>query len=261
MQFGVCGGLDLAPLAAEAGFDYIEGSVGGILKPRESREAFEAVLQDMKASPVPMKALNCFIPGDLRITGATVDLEALSAYATTAFERARQAGVETIVFGSGGARKVDEGWEFSRATAQIVAFLQRIAPAAAANRVTVVIEPLQRKECNIITTVGEGGDIARAVGAESIKLLVDGYHWATDNDSVDGIVSNGPLLRHAHLATLPNRKAPGVEPFDFGPFFRALARARYDGRVSIEGGFDKSVEVLKSALAVMRKAHAAACGA
>ncbi len=258
MKFGVCGGMDLAPLAAAAGFDYIEGSVGGVLKPREPREAFEAGLAELQASPIPMKALNCFIPGDLRVTGACADLDALEFYATTAFERARQAGVETIVFGSGGSRKVDEGWAHARATEQIIAFLKRIAPAASAQGVTVVIEPLQRKECNIITTVGEGARIARAVDEAAIQLLVDGYHWSADGDSAEGIAANGDLLRHAHLATLPNRKAPGVEPFDFGPFFRALAKAGYDGRVSIEGGFDRTVEVLSHALGVMRAANAAA---
>jgi sugar phosphate isomerase/epimerase len=258
MKFGICAGTDLAAMAKAAGFDYLEGSVGNVLKPREPQAAFEAGLESLRNAALPTPALNCFVPGDLRITGPTADLAALEAYATTAFVRAKQAGVDTIVFGSGGARKVDEGWDHARATDQIIEFLKRIAPAATANGVTVVIEPLQRKECNIVTTVGEGAKIARAVNESSIKLLVDGYHWAADNDAVEGITANGDLLRHAHLATLPNRKAPGVEPFDFGPLFGALRKAKYDRRISIEGGFDKTPEVLSKALAVMREAYAAA---
>ena len=42
-------------------------------------------------------------------------------------------------------------------------------------------------------------------------------------------------MRYRHKP-LPNRKAPGIEPYDFVPFFRALAAAGYDGRVSVEGG-------------------------
>lgn len=258
MKFGICGGIDLAPLAKQAGFDYVEGSVGGVLKPREPQAAFEAGLDALRGAALPIPALNCFVPADLRITGPTADLAVLEDYAATTFARAKQAAVDTIVFGSGGARKVDEGWDHARATDQIIAFLKRIAPAAVANGVTVVIEPLQRKECNIVTTVGEGAKIARAVNEPSIKLLVDGYHWSADNDAVEGITANGDLLCHAHLATLPNRKAPGLEPFDFGPLFRALRKAGYDRRISIEGGFDKTVDVLSKALSVMREAAAAA---
>ncbi len=254
MLYGVCGGLEVAPVAKAAGYDFLESGVNGILKPREPRAEFEAVLEELQQCPLPLPVLNAFVPGDLRITGATVDAGRLEAHAATVFERAREAGVEHIVFGSGAARKADEGWDHDRAREQIVIFLKQIAPLAAANGVTVVIEPLRKEECNVINSTAQGAAIARAVGEPSIRLLVDGYHWACENDTVEAIVANGDLLTHAHLATLPNRAAPGVEPYDFAPFFGALADAGYKGRISIEGRFDRTPEVLRKALEVMRAA-------
>ena len=70
-------------------------------------------------------------------------------------------------------------------------------------------------------------------------------------------------LVHAHLATMPNRKAPGIEPYDFVPFFRALAAAGYDGRVSVEGGLpppEGRVAALRESLGILRAARDAAVG-
>lgn len=257
MQFGVCGGSELAPVAAEAGFDYLEGSVAGCLKPREPDAVFEAELSALRALALPMKAVNSFLPGDLKISGPEAVPEAARAYACTALRRAAQAGIETIVFGSGGARRCPEGWDPGRAFEQVAAFLRGIAPVAESCGVTLVVEPLRSKECNLVTTVARGAELARAAGSSHVRLLVDGFHWAMEQDSGADIAANGALLRHAHLATLPNRLAPGGEDYDFGPFFRALRRAGYDGRVSIEGRFEPTTAVLARALALLRQAQAA----
>ncbi len=255
MKYGICGGIAVAPIAAEAGFDYVEGSVANLLKPLENDAAFQLVLDELHQSPLPVPVCNAFVPGQLRITGPETDLERLADYAGTAFERARRAQVEVIVFGSGGARAVPEGWDRERAVAQIEAFLTRIAPSAQAQGVTIVIEPLRRAECNILTTVGEAAQMTRAVNHPNVRLLVDGYHWAEDRDSAEDVIANGALLQHTHLATLPNRMAPGLEPYDFVPFFRALHGAGYEGRISIEGKTEHTVACLSNALAVMRDAQ------
>jgi sugar phosphate isomerase/epimerase len=60
---------------------------------------------------------------------------------------------------------------------------------------------------------------------------------------------------------MPSRKAPGLEPYDFVPFFRALLAAGYDGRVSIEGGLpppETRVAGLRAALDILRATEAEA---
>lgn len=252
MQFGVCGDPEIAPVAKTAGFDYFEWSVGGLLKPREPEPAFRAALAAVRASPLPCPVVNCFVPGDLKIVGGTADLEALSAYVTTTFARAEQAGVQIVVFGSGGARQVPDGWSRDDARRQLADFGRMLAPIAARHGVTVAIESLRKAECNILNTVAEGAALAQTVNHPALALLVDGFHWATDGDDAEAIVEQGGRLVHTHIATTANRLAPGMETCDFHPFFDALRRAGYTGRMSIEGGLGDPAATLPVATRMLR---------
>jgi sugar phosphate isomerase/epimerase len=253
MQYGVCCGPEAARVAARAGFDYVEMGVGSLLKPRENSGAFAAALEETRAAGLPCPVLNVFVPGDLKITGENVDPAALKQYVTTAFQRAQEAGVRVIVFGSGAARRIPDGFDPVRAHGQIVEFCRMLAPIAAEHGVTVAIEPLCRKECNVLNTVRECGELAREVNHPAVRLLVDSYHLLIDRDSMEDIVRYGDLLAHVHVATVPNRFAPGLEECDLRPFFDALAKAGYTGRVSIEGKIPDPPNDLPKALSVMKE--------
>ena len=251
MQFGVCGNPAIAGAAAPAGFSYFEWSVGELLKPREPEAAFEVALAEVRSAGLPCPVVNCFVPGDLKITGPSVDCDALQKYVTTTFERAAVAGVEIIVFGSGGARQIPEGFDRGQAHGQLVRFCSMFAPIAEKNGVTVVLEPLNRTECNVLNGVGECAALVREVGHPALRLLVDAYHLLRDGDPCEDIVANGDLLRHAHIATIPNRLAPAAEACDFVPFFEALVRAGYKDRLSIEGNIPSPGTELARAFSLM----------
>ena len=253
MQFGVCGGVDLAAVAQGSGYEYLECSVGGLLKPLETEAAFEAGLEAWRGAKLPCPALNCFIPGNLKMVGPQVDTGALEAYVATVMRRAARTGVQVIVFGSGGARQVPEGWDTAQAWRQLVAFGRLCAPLAQKHGVTIVVEPLNRRETNIINSVAEGAALVREVDHPAWRLLVDGYHWLLDNDRAEDIVANGALFGHVHVATAPNRLPPGAEPCDLQPFFNALARAGYGGRISFEGKLTEPAVTLPAALVLMRR--------
>ena len=115
MRFGVCGDVERARAAKAAGYDYWEPSVPWLLRPRESEAAFRNVLEEARRVEIPAEACNCFVPGDLKITGTDVDFSALKAYVEVAMLRAPQAGVRVIVFGSGGARTYPDGFDAKKA--------------------------------------------------------------------------------------------------------------------------------------------------
>jgi len=234
MKYGVCADLDSAPALARAGFDYIELNVQSHLKPQEPESTFLPILKRIQSGPLARRAACCFVPGNLKIVGPAADLKALTAYAAVAFERAHRAGLSTIVFGSGGARQIPDGFSRDAAWRQLVEFGRRIGPLAQQNRITVAVEPLNRKECNVLNTVTEGARYVREINHPSVRLLADAFHWGLESESVDAIEAAGPLLAHIHVATFPPREPPGVGPCDLAPFFRALKKCGYDGTVSIE---------------------------
>lgn len=251
MQFGVCGDPGLAASAARASYDFMEWSVGALLKPREPETAFHTALKAARDVGMDYPVTNCFIPGDLKITGPDAGLAALKTYVATTMERAEQAGVQVIVFGSGGARRIPDGFAPSAAHEQLVAFCQMIAPLADKHGVTIVVEPLNKADCNVLTTVSECALLVNETDHASVRLLVDAYHFMRDGDSYEALEKYGHLLAHVHIATVPNRLAPGAEPCDFSRFFQVLAKVKYTGRISIEGKIPNPETELPTALALM----------
>lgn len=251
MKFGVCGDPKMALVAKSAGYDYFEWSVGDFLRPREGEAAFETSLEQVQKVGLPCLAANVFVPGDLKITGPDAHMDALEAFVSTALRRAGTAGVQTIVFGSGGARRVPDGFDRKTAWSQLVDFGKMLAPIAGRYRVTIAVEPLNLTECNILNTVGEAALLVKAVDHPYFRLLADGYHWGKDGDTTAGIVDNAGLLVHTHIATVKDRLPPNAQD-PCTAFFGALRQAGYEGRVSIEGVIKNPETELPLALEIMR---------
>jgi len=251
MRYGVCTDPVNAPVLAQAGFNFIELHVQNHLKTLADEAAFAPELARLRASALPCEAANCFLPASLPITGPHVDMDALAAYVDLACKRAAQAGIQTIVFGSGGARRIPDGFSREEAWRQLIAFGKMLGPVAQKHGVLIVVEPLNRRECNVLNGVGESAEYVRQVDHPAIRLLVDAYHWALDNDSYDDLVNSMPLIAHAHIATYTSRKAPGLEACDFTRFFEALKKGGFDGRLSIEGHWDNMEQNAPQALRVL----------
>jgi sugar phosphate isomerase/epimerase len=252
MRIGVCTGID-ALKAPVAGVEYIEPAVAALLCPKEGEAAFEAVLAKAKAAPLACEAVNCFFPGDLKNTGPDVDAAALDAWVETTCRRSAGAGVRIIVFGSGGSRQAPEGFDRGAARRQIVANLKRYGPIAARHGVVIVLEPLNSKECNIVTSVDEGAELVRAAGHASIRLLADTYHMARDDDPPDAIRRVRGLIAHVHCAEGDGRGPLGTKGEDQRAYFRALKDVGYDGRISLECRWDDFAAQLPAGVAELRR--------
>jgi sugar phosphate isomerase/epimerase len=258
ITFGVCTSPEQASTFAAAGFTFHEVNVQSNLKPLGDDTAFAPELIRLRGAALPAPAANCLLPGSLKTCGPTVNFPDLLRYATVAMRRAAATGMQTLVFGSGAARMVPDGFPRELAWQQLLEFCRFASREAAPHNVMLVVEPLNRKECNILNTVGECGALVEQVAHPNCMLLVDAYHWGRDNDSAADIVKYGGLLRHAHIATYANRLAPGAEPCDFGPFFKAIAEARYSGRIAVEGKWTDPAKEAPIAMETLRRAATAA---
>ena len=234
----------------DAGYDFIEFTVGGIAGMTE--EEFTQAVQLHSIGKLTVEACNCFIPSSLPLIGEQADRAAILAYLEKVLSRMAALGVETVVFGSGGARKIPEGTPAEQVREQLDWFLCMAEKIARDMGTTIIIEPLNRGETNIILSVQEGGEIVRRLDLPNLKLLADVYHMYKENESVDTIVRNGALLRHVHVAEPVNRTVP--EDCDYLRLFSAALReVGYDGRVSIEGNLPNFAEEICQVRPLMRK--------
>ena len=254
MKFGVCTGIENAKALKTAGFDFVELFVQGHLIPEKEEAEFLPIFEKIKMMELPSLAANGFLPGHLKVTGPEYNERRLTRYVENACGRALRAGISRIVFGSGGARQIPDGFSREEAEAQLVEFGKLAAHVAAACGVLIVVEPLNKAECNVLTSVGESAKYVRKVNKPSFRLLVDAYHFMKDDNDFDALTDAVPLLSHVHIATQPNRKAPGIEPTDFSRFFKALKAGGYDGTVSIEGGWNDIAKEAPAALKALREA-------
>ena len=252
-KIGLCTSVDNTDKIKAAGYDYVEEGVQKFLVPLEADEKFAPNLKKALAAPLPVYSYAGFLPGDLTCVGPEAKHDKILAYARTAFARAQQVGSTIIVFGSGKARRVPEGFSVEAATAQFVELLKRMGPIAAEYGITIVIEPLNKKECNFINTVAEGTDIARRVNHPNICVLADIYHMALEEEGPESIVAAGPLLRHVHIAEKEGRARPGTAPYDFVPYFAALKQIGYSGGISFECRWKNMDEEMAPALAYVKE--------
>jgi sugar phosphate isomerase/epimerase len=254
MQIGFCTDpTTVSSLPSRPDCDFIEGHVVNFLTPEAPDAEFAPRAEALERCGFPMPAANVLLPATLKCSGPNIDYARLDRYAHTVFRRAKETGMKFIVFGSAGARMVPEGFPITKAFEQYVDILRQFAPLAEENGVTIVVEPLNRGECNLVNTVLEGAEAVRRANHPAVKLLVDIFHMLRNGESPDDIVKVGPLIRHAHVAENKDRAAPGVNGDDFRPFLRALRRTGYNDRLALEPIWTDLPRQVGPALAELRR--------
>jgi len=235
MKFGICADIKDALILSESGFDFIEVNVQSHLKPLADENLFQAELDKILSSPLPVLAANCLFPREIKVTGPEFNPEKLENYVRTACERASQAGIKTIVFGSGAARNIQENFDRREAMKQLLDFGKMAGKTAGKYKIIIAVEPLNRQECNVFNTVDECGQYVRKINHPNIRLLVDSFHWSKEQKKTKDIEKYPDIISHVHIATYGSRLAPGLEPCDFSDFIQSLRNIGYDGLISVEG--------------------------
>ena len=242
MRFGVCLNLeDKEQIKAvkDAGFDYVECNFAQLSRADDG--VFELFVKNLEETEIACEGANCFIPGDLPIIGTDYARDEMKEFLEKGMSRGEKVGMKAVVFGSGGARRLPDGFSFSKGVEDLVGFLRNVvAPIAESHGITVTIEPLRRNETNMIHTLDEGAMLASFVGRKGVACLADLYHMWGIGDSFDDIRRLRGCIKHAHLANpvkpdgSRNRAFPkDKDEFDYAGFFEALEFAGCE-RCSIE---------------------------
>ena len=234
MRFGICTAIENADAVRQAGWDFVEELVQRSLQGHLADSQWQGE-QRIRSASLPVPVANSLIPAAMKLTGPERDLNQLTAYMSRVLSRAGQLGISTLVFGSGAARTVPDGFDREAACRQILDFLKMSCPLAAKCRVTIVAEHLNRGECNIINSVAEAMEYVREIDHPNFRCLVDSYHFWLENESLDSLRDAMPWIRHVHLADTADRVSPGESGAnDYRPFFSVLKEGGYQGSIAIE---------------------------
>ncbi len=229
------------------GADYSEPPVASaVMGPR-----FDVLRPRLEASTTPARAANVFLPGDLPVVGPAVDQARVEAYVAEAVARLGGLGVRVLVFGSGRARSIPDGFDRAAALDQLEAFTRLAAAAALAQGVQLVIEPLRRAESNVFNSVREAGAFVRGRQIGDARVLADLYHMQEEGEDFGALDDCADLLAHTHVAD-SGRTPPGQGDWDLQGFLERLRAAGYAGACSIECIWSDFAAEAPAAVAHMR---------
>ena len=218
----------------KAGFDYIELNLAQVTLMSESE--FEGCRRRVEQSGLKAEAFNCMLAGKDLIVGPNRNLACMEQRLAQAFRRARLLGGKILVLGSGAARRIPAGYAVEQGREEFTAFLQLVNLLAGEYGVKIAVEPLNRRETNLITSVSEAYGLVQKACLTHVHLLADLYHMALEQENFSVLETVGGALVHTHIANPDGRYYPSrKDRYDYRPFFRALQKNGYRGRVSLEG--------------------------
>lgn len=218
---------------ARCGYDYVELPLAQISEMDDAE--FDSLVRTVKASGVPCEVCNNFVPPYVKLVGETANRANISKFFEFTLSRAERLNVVFAGLGSSGARNVPEGFSRETALEQLVEAYTIAGDTASRHGITINIEPLNRIESNILNSIDECVAFKNMVNNKNVKLLIDYYHLAMDQEPVENVLKIGGDLLHTHIARLEERLFPREgDPDDYGAFFSVLKKMGYDSRMSIE---------------------------
>ncbi len=118
--------------------------------------------------------------------------------------------------------------------AGFMASLKECCSAAADVAVTVLLEPLNRYECDHLNTLEDGLAVIEQIGAPNLKLLADTFHMNIEEADIGASLRRaGVHIGHVHLVD-SNRQAPGHGHLDVRGILNVLRDIGYRGYLSFE---------------------------
>ncbi len=256
LAIGCCAGApDLALIDRTPGLDFIELPVAQTLM--GSTEDFEHLVAQLQRSTLIARAANVFLPATLKVVGPEARPDQLSAYASSALERACRLGISLLVFGSGASRFVPTGFSHEHALEQFEDAVRIVGEQASARGVTLAVEPLHSAETNLLNSVGEAAAFLRQRSLDGVRLVADLWHMECEGEELAALDDLGDVIAHAHVAAA-ERRAPGQATDRIEEFLMRLRHAGFGGVCSIECRWLDLPAELPAAVARVRHAATAA---
>ncbi len=134
--------------------------------------------------------------------------------------------------------------------------MHELGEYALKHNTTVILEPLNRRECHYLRLVSDAAAICRDSKSAGVKCMGDFWHMQEDPCDYAAFISAKDYLQHVHVASRGRRIMPGEdgEVDNYVQGFRALKELNYPHYVSFECGtkgdrtqtVTKAVELLRA---------------
>jgi hydroxypyruvate isomerase len=115
--------------------------------------------------------------------------------------------------------------------------LKRAADITAAKNVGLLLENIDPEENPkyFLTSVSEGFEIVRSVGAPNVQFLYDFFHdQIAEGNLLAKLEKNIDLIGVVHIADVPGRHDPGTGEINYPNIFRKLGQLGFNGYVAME---------------------------
>jgi D-psicose/D-tagatose/L-ribulose 3-epimerase len=218
----------LAPRVRDWGFDVIE-------LPVESPGDWDAARAAALLDRLGLAATVVLVmgPGRELVSAPSETIAATQDYLRSVVDAAVAVGSPVI---AGPAyTSVGRTWRIDdrpAAYAQLRANLRPVAEYAAAQGVTIAVEPLNRYETSLLNTVDQALDALD--GLPGVALALDVYHMNIEETDIPAAIARA-AGRIAHVQVSANdRGAPGADHLDWPAILHALDGAGYSGPLVIE---------------------------
>src|SRR4051794_23769393 len=109
MQFGICAPVEASGVVKAAGWNFVEEAIQSTLDGTLADDEWRGLAR-AQTSQLPVLAANSMLPGTMKVTGPKADLNVLREYMSRIIPRAAKIGMKHLVFGSGAARTVPDGF-------------------------------------------------------------------------------------------------------------------------------------------------------
>lgn len=215
---------------ARAGFDFFEVPLAPLSLLEGGLSEAGRLLSSLS---LPCLVAQSFVPRDLRLTGPDVDEQRVKTYLALAAELCHAVGMRKAVFGAAWSRNVPDDWDRAVARDQLIDAFTWTADAFDGSGCVVGIEPQNIKEANIVRTLDEAVEYARAVDRDSVKVAIDSYHLEEEGTPLAEIGLYGEWIVHVQTADT-GRQHPGTGSFDYQTLAQQLASIGYDDTLSVE---------------------------
>ena len=231
MKFGICLPVENYNRIFNTGADYMEINASAVYN--MSEEYFKKLCDELQDKKVTYSC-NCLVVSDLRLTGNDVDYDKINAYCKKTFSRLADLGVKMLVFGSGNAKRVPEGFPHEKAWQQLFEVGKIFSDYAGKYSQTIAVEALRYAEVNIVNTIEDAAYYIKNVDRSNFKMLADFYHMHQNNESLDVIEKYKDDIVHIHMAG-PMREMPDKNFKSFAEErMSVLKNIGYNGGVSFE---------------------------